>query len=95
MGDIQHLSGANFISMVAIGIMMNLLFLFGVVLVIMMTTSTSTVILLASAGSIKQEGNAMADIARAIPGLTTLSGMDRWILFAYCMHDLQFFIPFL
>ena len=79
MGDIQHLSAAYCISMVAIGIMINLLFFFGVVLVIMMTTSTSTVILFASAGSIQQEGNAMADIARAIPGLTTLSGMDRSI----------------
>ena len=33
-----------------------------------------------SIASIQQEGNAMADIARAIPGLTTLSGMDRYIL---------------
>ena len=28
---------------------------------------------------IQLQGNAMADIARAIPGLTTLSGMDRLI----------------
>ena len=30
--------------------------------------------------SIQQEGSAMADIARSIPKLTTLSGMDREIL---------------
>ena len=35
-------------------------------------TSAPTV----SIASIQLEGNAMADIARAIPGLTTLSGMD-------------------
>ena len=29
-----------------------------------------------SIASIQQEGNAMADIARAIPGLTTLAGMN-------------------
>ena len=36
-------------------------------------TSAPTV----SLASIQLQGNAMADIARAIPGLTTLSGMDR------------------
>ena len=35
-------------------------------------TSAPTV----SLASIQLQGNAMADIARAIPGLTTLSGMD-------------------
>ena len=29
-----------------------------------------------TATPIQQEGNAMADIARAIPGLTTLAGMN-------------------
>ena len=57
---------------------MILLFLFEVVLSLMVATSTSTMIMVASTGSIQQEGNAMADIARAIPGLTTLSGMDRF-----------------
>ena len=57
--------------------MMYPLFLFGTVLLVMMTTSTSTVIIVASVSSIQLEGNAMADIARAIPKLTTLSGMDR------------------
>ena len=73
---IQHLSGAHVISLVAAGIMRNPLFVYGVVLLVMMTTSASTVIMVASVASIQQEGNAMADIARAIPGLTTLSGMD-------------------
>ena len=36
-------------------------------------TSAPTV----SLASIQLQGNAMADIARAIPGLTTLSGMHR------------------
>ena len=36
---------------------------------------------------IQQEGNAMADIATAIPGLTTLSGMDRYVLRAYLTCD--------
>ena len=54
------------------------LFLFGTVLLVMMTTSTSTVIIVASVSSIQLEGNAMADIARAIPKLTTLSGMNRF-----------------
>ena len=40
----------------------------------LMPTSAPTVSLV----SIQQEGNAMADIARAIPGLTTLPGMDRF-----------------
>ena len=55
---------------------MHPLFLFGIVLFAMMTTSTGTVIMLASTSSIQQEGNAMADIARAIPKLTALSGMN-------------------
>ena len=63
--------------MVATGIMRNPLFLYGVVLLGVMTISASTVIMVASVASIQSEGNAMADIARAIPGLTTLSGMDR------------------
>ena len=66
---------------------MHPLFLLGVVLLGMMTTRARTVIILASTGSVQQEGNAMADIARAIPGLTTLSGMDRYVLRAYCMCD--------
>ena len=74
---IQYLSGAHVISLVATGIMRNPLFLYGVVLLGMMTISASTVIMVASVASIQSEGNAMADIARAIPGLTTLSGMDR------------------
>ena len=63
--------------MVDIETMVHPLFLFGIVLLVMMTTSTSTVIIVASVSSIQQEGNTMADIARAIPKLTTLSGMDR------------------
>ena len=59
---------------------MHPLFLFVIVLLIIVATSTSTVIMSASVSSIQQEGNAMADIARAIPGLTTLSGKDREIL---------------
>ena len=43
----------------------------------MMTKSASTVMTFASVDSIQKEGNAMADLARAIPRLTTLSGMDR------------------
>ena len=60
---------------------MHPLFLLGVVLLGMMITRASTAILFASTGSIQLEGNAIADIARAIPGLTTLSGMDR-----FCVH---------
>ena len=66
---------------------MHPLFLLGVVLLGMMTTRASTVIILASTSSVQQEGNTMADIARAIPGLTTLPGMDRYVLRAYCMCD--------
>ena len=55
---------------------MHPLLLLGVVLLGMMTTRASTAIMFASTGSIQLEGNAMADIARAIPGLTTLSGMN-------------------
>ena len=57
--------------------MTNLLLFVGTALLVMTTKSASTVITFASVGSIQQEGNAMADLARAIPGLTTLSGMDR------------------
>ena len=70
--------------MAAVGIMRNLCFLYGIVLFAMMTTSTSTVIMLASTSSIQQEGNAMADIARAIPRLTALSGMNRLIAQIVC-----------
>ena len=56
---------------------MDLLRFYGMVLLVTVTTSTSTMRMVASAGSIQQEGNAMADIARAIPGLTTLSGTNR------------------
>ena len=73
----QHLIGADVTSLVATGIMGNPHFLCGVVLLGMMTTSISTLIKVTSVASIQQEGNAIADIARAIPGLTTLSGMDR------------------
>ena len=34
---------------------------------------------------IQQEGNAMADIARAIPKLTTLSGMNRFYVYIECL----------
>ena len=51
--------------------------LIGVVHLVMMTTSTSVVESFASAVSIKQEGNAIADIVRAIPGQTRLSGRDQ------------------
>ena len=64
---------------------MNRLYIIGVVLFAMMIRTTSAVVMFASTGSIQQEGNAMADIARAIPGLTTLSGMDRYVLRAYSM----------
>ena len=73
---IQHVSRVSGISLVAIGIMVNPLFLSGVALCVMMTTRASTLTMLASVSSIQQEENAMADIARAIPGLTKLSGMD-------------------
>ena len=74
-----RLVGAHIISLVATGTMRDLLFLYGVVLLGMMTTSASTVIMVASVASVQSEGNAIADIARAIPGLTTLSGKDRSI----------------
>ena len=45
----------------------------GIALAMSAPTSAPTV----SLASIQLQGNAMADIARAIPGLTTLSGMDR------------------
>ena len=54
---------------------MHSLLLFEIVLFIIITKSTSTVTMVASVSSIQLEGNAMADIARAIPKLTTLSGM--------------------
>ena len=71
---------------------MNRLYIIGVVLFAMMIRTTSAVVMFASTGSIQQEGNAMADIARAIPGLTTLSGMDWYVLRAYVcwMYDLSF-----
>ena len=70
---------------------MNRLYIIGVVLFAMMIRTTSAVVMFASTGSIQQEGNAMADIARAIPGLTTLSGMDWYTLRAYIcwMYDLS------
>ena len=55
---------------------MHPLLLFVIILLVIVATSTSTVIISASVSPIQQEGNAMADIARAIPGLTTLSGKD-------------------
>ena len=58
---------------------MHSLLLFEIVLFIIITKSTSTVTMVASVSSIQLEGNAMADIARAIPKLTTLSGKDRSI----------------
>ena len=67
---------------------MNRLYIIGVVLFAMMIRSTSAVVMFASTGSIQQEGNAMADIARAIPGLTTLSGMVWYTLRAYSMPNL-------
>ena len=71
--------------MLDIGIMMNLLFLFGIVILVKMTTSTNPLIVVASVASIQLEGNAMADIARAIPGLTTLSGMNRFYVHIVCL----------
>ena len=76
VGIIQQEHRAHGISPVAIDIMVNPLFLYGVALCVMMTTRASTLTMLASVSSIKQEGYAMADIAFAIPGLTKLSGMD-------------------
>ena len=67
---------------------MNRLYIIGVVLFAMMIRSTSAVVMFASTGSIQQEGNAMADIARAIPGLTTLSGMVWYTLRACSMPNL-------
>ena len=64
---------------------MNLLFLFGIVILVKMTTSTNPLIVVASVASIQLEGNAMADIARAIPGLTTLSGMNRFYVHIVCL----------
>ena len=77
VGVIQLASGACFIFLIAIGIMIHPLFLCGVVVFAMMTTSTSTLIMFASASSTRQERNAIAVIASAIPKLTTLSGMNR------------------
>ena len=77
--------------MVAIVIMLRRLFLLGIVLFAMMTTSTSTEIMFASAGSIQQEGNAMADIARAIPKLMTPLGMNRLCAHIECLiYDFSF-----
>ena len=77
VGVVQLASGACFIFLIATGIMMHPLFLCGVVVFAMITTSTSTVITLPSASSTRQERNATAVIARAMPKLTTLSGI--WI----------------
>ena len=82
VGIIQQEHRAYGITLVAICIMVNRLFFSGVALCVIMTTSASTLTMLASVSSIQQEGNAIADIARAIPKLTTLSGMDELI---YCM----------
>ena len=81
----QHLSRAYFYvtSLVATGIMRNPHFLYGVVLLGMMTTCISTAIMVTSVASIQQEGNAIADIARAIPGLTI--GTDRFLVHIVCM----------
>ena len=70
---------------------MHSLFLFGVVLFAMMTTSTITAIMVASVSSIQQEGNAMADIARAIPKLMTPLGMNRLCAHIECLiYDFSF-----
>ena len=81
----QHLSRTYVTYFLDIGIMMNLLFLLGVVILVKMTTSTTPLIVVASVASIQLEGNAMADIARAIPGLTTLIGMNRFYVHIVCL----------
>ena len=44
--------------------------------------------------NIQLEGDAMADIARAIPGLTTLSGMERFYVHIVCLtHSLPCLRP--
>ena len=85
MGVIEVVSGACFTFLVAIGIMMHSLFLFGVVHFAMMTTSTSTATMFASSGSIEQDENAIAVIARAVPKLMTLSGMNRLCAHIVCL----------
>ena len=74
---------------------MHPLFLSVIVLLVIVATSTSTLMMSASVSPIQQEGNAMADIARAIPKLTTLSGKDREILCALCIRVSCESIPFL
>ena len=77
--------------MVAIVIMLRRLFLLEIVLFAMMTTIASTEIMFASAGSIQQGGSAMADIARAIPKLTTPLGMNRLCVHIECLiYDFLF-----
>ena len=44
--------------------------------------------------NIQLEGDAIADFARAIPGLTTLSGMDRFYVHIVCVtHSLPCLRP--